>query len=58
MSYLSNIKVIHSIMYGLSITELIFYLLVDKLSQPNMAASSGLSGKMFSLQHRNINYPL
>ena len=24
-----------------------FYLLLDKLSQPNMAASSGLSGKMF-----------
>ena len=24
-----------------------FYLLLDKLLQPNMAASSGLSGKMF-----------
>ena len=31
-----------------------FYLLMDKLSQPNMAASSGLSGKMFSLQLWNI----
>ena len=28
----------NSIMYGFSNTELIFYLLVDKLSQPNMAA--------------------
>ena len=31
-----------------------FYLLLDKLSQPNMAASSGLSGKMFSLQLWNF----
>ena len=37
-----------------SLTQLIFYLLVDKLLQPNMAASSGLSGKIFSLQSWNF----
>ena len=32
-----------------------FYLLLDKLSQPNMAASSGLSGKMFFPATWNFN---
>ena len=43
----------NSIMYGLY-NRTDFYLLMDKLSQPNMAASSGLSRKMFSLQLWNF----
>ena len=43
-------SVIESILKVLSETELKFCSTVDKLLQPNMAASSGLSGKMFCLK--------
>ena len=42
-------------MYGFSVTELIFISYWTKLSQPNMAASSGLSGKMFFPATWNFN---